>query len=667
MRHLLTAKYLLVAAAVLCAFSALLMWGIIKQTEAALSGSNRYDIAWSGANARQELSSLGRYLALYAAFKNSEDLEKVKLFQEIVEGRVQYLESGKIGTFMAASPERAARVKQFAGLVQLIGQHLVAVDQDDGITKALKAIDDALRVLDRIKNEAQVAIADGAANLSGEIARKQLLLNLLLGGLLASSLLLMSILARQNQLIKRTSEAFEQSSKQFAYLAKHDPLTGLPNRAAMKETLNSKTSDLEMSARIAMLVIDLDGFKPINDTLGHLVGDELLISTARRIEAIAASWEGSMVSRFGGDEFVVLLRKVRSENQVRSCAETILNALRQPYEVMGHSMLVDASIGWAMSGVGESTGTEVLRYADIALNEAKQLGRGSITEFNVQMLDGVAERAVIEQELTIALAQGQIVPHYQPQVDLITGEIIGVEALARWQHPLRGIVSPANFIPVAEMSGQIVDLGRSILQQACIDLSGLPTKIDLSVNVSAAQLFQDDFAEYVSKILREANLLPSRLRLEITETVLLSDANKARCAIEQLQSLGVSISLDDFGTGYASLSYLREFGFNELKIDRSFVADMKDDRKSRALVQTMIDLGARLNLVVVPEGIETKEQVALLREMGCRRGQGYLFGKPVPLQILARNLKYKDAINTSEMPATSRKQLGEGYIVPSSA
>jgi diguanylate cyclase (GGDEF)-like protein len=466
----------------------------------------------------------------------------------------------------------------------------------------------------------------------------------------------MSILARQNQLIKRTSEAFERSSEQFAYLATHDPLTGLPNRAAMKETLNSKTSDLEMQAPIAMLVIDLDGFKPINDTLGHLVGDELLISTARRIEAATAHWEGSMVSRFGGDEFVVLLRNVPSEDQVRSCAEMTLNALRQPYEVMGHSMLVDASIGWAISKEGESTGTEVLRYADIALNEAKHLGRGSITEFNVQMLDGVAERAVIEQELTIALAEGQIVPHYQPQVDLITGEIIGVEALARWQHPVRGIVSPASFIPVAEMSGQIVDLGRSILQQACFDLSRLPTKIDLSVNVSAAQIFQDDFAEYVSKTLREANLSPSRLRLEITETALLSDANKARWAIEQLQSLGVSISLDDFGTGYASLSYLREFGFDELKIDRSFVADMQDDPKNLALVQTMIDLGARLNLVVVPEGIETKEQADLLRQMGCKRGQGYLFGRPVPLQILLRNLKYKDAISTREMPVTSRSK-----------
>ncbi len=257
------------------------------------------------------------------------------------------------------------------------------------------------------------------------------------------------------------------------------------------------------------------------------------------------------------------------------------------------------------------------------------------------------------------MAEQQIVPYFQPQLDLLTGDIVGVEALARWHHPTRGIVSPANFIPVAEMSGQILELGRSILHQACSALTCLPAAIDLSVNVSAAQLFQDDFPEYVSAVLLETELPPQRLRLEITETALLSDAGKARWAIEQLQSLGVSISLDDFGTGYASLSYLREFGFNELKIDRSFVANMQDDQRSRALVQTMIDLGARLNLMVVPEGIETKEQAALLREMGCERGQGYFLGRPVPLNTLLRNLEYQNGIGTADMRTSSRSNGGK--------
>jgi diguanylate cyclase (GGDEF)-like protein len=644
MGRLLRAKYLLIAAALLCAFSALLMWGVIKQTESALSGSNRYDIAWSGANARQELASLGRYLALYAASKNPQDLEKVQLFSEIVKGRVQYLESGKIGVFMAASPERHARVLQFGDMVEVIGRELSALDQDGSIPRALKAIDDALRVLDRIKNEAQIAIADEAANLSAEIARKQFLLNLLLGGLLASCLSLMIILARQNQLLRRTSQAFEKSSEQFAYLAKHDPLTSLPNRAAMKEALDLLSAEQAEEERIGMLVVDLDGFKPINDTLGHLVGDELLICAAQRIRAAIKDWPHSMVSRFGGDEFVVLLRRVVSEEQVHACAQSILSELRQPYEVMSHSIFVDASIGVAIAGLNERKGVEVLRYADIALNEAKQVGRGSITQFDPAMLTGLAERALIEQDLTTALSERQIVPHYQPQVDLVSGQIIGVEALARWYHPVRGVISPAEFIPIAEMSGQIVDLGQAILEQACRDIALLPTPIDLSVNVSAAQLFQDDFPRLVGEALRSSGLPPQRLRLEITETALLSDACKARGTIDQLQAMGITISLDDFGTGFASLSYLRDFGFNELKIDRSFVAGMHDDRKSLALIQTMIELGQRLGLVVVPEGVETREQADLLQAMGCTRAQGYFFGKPVPFEALLRAFKRKDEI-----------------------
>ena len=630
---MLQAKYLLVTAALLCGVCALLMSAVIQQTESALSDSERYDIAWSSATARQELSSLGRYLASYAAFEDPDDLQKVALFYEIVEGRIRHFQSGSIGAFMSASAERQARIAQLEDMITTIGSDLESLDDEASFRRAVERVEDALLVLDRIKNEAQVAIAEDAAALSAEIARKQSTLNILLGGLLASCLLLMIMLAKQNRLLKRASDAFERSGERFAHLARHDQLTGLPNRSAMKEALGQLATEPVRGERIGMLVIDLDGFKPINDTLGHLIGDELLVEAASRIREATADSKGSLVSRFGGDEFVVLLRRLVTQEQALECARDILAALRKPHEVRSHSLMVDACIGLAIGSLEGTEPVELLRHADIALNEAKRVGRGSITVFDNAMLEKQAERARVEQELTLALADHQIVPYYQPQVDLATGGIIGFEALARWHHPTRGVIAPASFIEVAEMSGQIVDLGRSMLEQACRDLSQLPVHIDLSVNVSAAQLFQDNFPDFVHDVLRRTGIVPGRLRLEITETALLSDATKAREAIGELRVLGVLISLDDFGTGYASLSYLREFGFDELKIDRSFLRAMQSDLKSLSLIQTILDLGRRLDVSVVPEGIETEEQAALLRSMGCRRGQGYLFGKPAPFDV----------------------------------
>jgi len=634
MGTLLKVRYVLVAAALLFGFSALLLSGIIRQTEAAVASSGRYDIAWSGANARQELSTLGQHIGAYLAFKRPEDREKVDLFYTIVHGRLDYLRHGTFGEFMSGTRQRQQRLGELQAEIYDIGGLLPQLDDALAARRVLDKIEKAARVLDRIKNEAQAAAAGETTQLAADMAHKQTLLNILLAGLLGSCLLLLGTLARQNRLLGRASESSARKSREFAHLASHDALTGLPNRAALKNALSSVLDDAGSSERLGMLVIDLDGFKPINDTLGHMVGDELLISAARRIEAAVADGCDALVSRFGGDEFVVLLRKLEQDDDAQFHARAILAELRKPYEVNGHALIVDASIGVATASGEDALGAQLLHHADIALNEAKHRGKGTVALFTPAMLETLSRRAQIEQELTSALANGQIHPHYQVQVDLGTGRIVGLEALARWQHPRRGTVLPADFIAVAEMSGQIVELGRAMLEQACQDLRVLPEHMEISVNVSAAQLFQDDFAAFVERVLEETGLEAGRLTLEITETAMLSDAGKAKEAIAKLKALGVSMSLDDFGTGYSSLSYLRDFGFDELKIDHSFVKAMGTDLKSLSVVQAIIDLGKKLEVEVVPEGIETAQQAALLRALGCGRGQGYLFGRPEPIAVV---------------------------------
>ncbi len=415
------------------------------------------------------------------------------------------------------------------------------------------------------------------------------------------------------------------------YLAHHDPLTGLPNRAALGMYLEQALSRARMqAAKLAVMVIDLDNFKTINDSLGHRAGDQLLCEIARRLARQAS--ESDHVIRLGGDEFVLLLENVEDAATVERKAELLMQLIGDTCELDGHELHATPSIGISLfPRDGESSET-LMRNADTAMYEAKASGRNHFRFFTAAMNAAVNRRLVLESELWQALSHNQLVLHYQPQVDLMNGGIVGVEALVRWSHPQRGMVPPAEFIPVAEETGLILTLGHWVLLTACRQArawldAGLEMG-EMAVNISAHQFRQPDFVQSVRAVLAETGLPAGRLELEITETAVMHSADTSVATLAELKAMGVRLAIDDFGTGYSSLAYLRRFPIDRLKIDRAFVADLESDPEAASLVASIIALGRSLGLRLVAEGVENSAQADFLRGMACERVQGFHFYRP---------------------------------------
>jgi diguanylate cyclase (GGDEF)-like protein/PAS domain S-box-containing protein len=427
----------------------------------------------------------------------------------------------------------------------------------------------------------------------------------------------------------------KRAEEQIHHAAFHDALTGLPNRTRLADRLSLAVERARRSAgyRFAVLFIDLDRFKVVNDSLGHDLGDRLLVDLSRRLEGCVRKVD--TIARLGGDEFAILLDGINGPEDATEVAERISDALVRPFDLGGHEFSTTASIGIALSAAGYERHEDILRDADTAMYRAKANGKNRYEVFDAGMHARAVEALRLEAELRRAVESGEIVPHYQPVVALASGEVAGFEALARWRHPQRGLVGPADFIPLAEETGLIAPLGMSVLRQACEQLARwdreLPEgePLSMSVNVSARQFRQLDFAEEIRATLAAAGVAPERLRLEITESALMDDAAGAVETLRQLKSIGVSLAIDDFGTGYSSLSYLHRFPIDALKIDRSFVTRMSTDRESRGIVKTIITLGDELGLDVVAEGVETKEHRAALAGLSCEYGQGYYFSRPL--------------------------------------
>jgi diguanylate cyclase (GGDEF)-like protein len=411
-----------------------------------------------------------------------------------------------------------------------------------------------------------------------------------------------------------------------------DALTGLPNRALFMNRLAGALAAGQLSVdRVAVMLIDLDRFKVVNDSLGHEAGDGLLVTVAARLTALVRP--GDLVARLGGDEFTVLLRDVRDIDDVLPTAEAMVRELTTPIRIGGRDVVVGASIGIALGG--DQTADDLLRRADLAMYRAKEQGKSRYAVFDTGLDVRARERLDLEGELRRALTRGELHVVYQPEIALATGRLTGAEALVRWQHPARGDVSPDVFIPLAEQTGLIRPLGRWVLETACRqarawqdgDDSGC-TPPAVSVNVSAQQVQDPGFVDEMAAILARTGLAPAALTLEITERVLLADAEQGADTIRQLRALGVRIALDDFGTGYSALGYLRRYPIDVLKIDKSFVDGIATDPTSAALVQAILTLAATLGLTTVAEGIEHPEQAARLRALGCARGQGFHLGFP---------------------------------------
>jgi diguanylate cyclase (GGDEF)-like protein/PAS domain S-box-containing protein len=429
--------------------------------------------------------------------------------------------------------------------------------------------------------------------------------------------------------------ARKRAEHQLQHDALHDGLTGLANRVLFIDRLAFALADVQRRAapHFSVLFFDLDRFKNVNDSLGHAVGDKLLLGIARRLEHFLRP--GDTVARLGGDEFAILIHRVEDASGAIHVADRIQDILSMNFSIGGHDVMVTASIGIAHSSTGYTNPEEILRDADIAMYRAKAEGKARYEIFDRDMHQSAVALLKLETELRRSVHRGDFLMNYQPIVSLTTGGIVGFEGLVRWQHPERGIVTPANFIAIAEETGLIVPLGWWVLRESCQQTrlwqEQFPSEPPLwiSVNMSGKLFLKSDMVDHLLGILEETGLEPRNLRLEVTENVVMDHADLAIRNLMELRALGIQLSIDDFGTGYSSLSYLQRFHYDELKIDRSFVSQLSSPGESRAIVETILNLANSLGIGVVAEGIETADQVDRLRQMKCPHGQGYWFSRPL--------------------------------------
>jgi diguanylate cyclase (GGDEF)-like protein/PAS domain S-box-containing protein len=434
----------------------------------------------------------------------------------------------------------------------------------------------------------------------------------------------------------------KRAEERIRYMAHYDALTELPNRLLLHDRIGQAIAQAQRNQEVlAVLFIDLDRFKTVNDSLGHAVGDRLLKTVAGLLESCTRG--SDTIARIGGDEFVVLLGDLKEPEDARHVAQKVLDTLAEPVVIDGNELKVTPSIGICAYPHDGADVATLMRNADTAMYYAKQMGRNNYQFFTQAMTEAAQHRLVIENDLRHALERGEFTLHYQPQLDLRSGRIIGFEALVRWRHPQRGLVPPSEFIAAAEETGLIGPLGEWVLRQACVEAcawreSGYP-ELQVSVNCSAHQFQREGFVETVELILRGTGLPASCLELEITESVIVQRSEEVMARFAELDAMGVRISIDDFGTGYSSLSYLKRFAIHQLKIDQSFVRDISSDPDDAAIVSAIIAISHSLGLKVVAEGVETAEQLAFLRSLGCDGAQGYYFSRPVPAEEFARLLE----------------------------
>jgi diguanylate cyclase len=463
-------------------------------------------------------------------------------------------------------------------------------------------------------------------------------------GLLAPSIILISVgvlsIALLTSILDHRLESqtavlassLANANQELQFLAMHDSLTKLPNRVLLEDRLEQEIQNAKRHGTgFSVLFLDLDGFKQINDAFGHQIGDLLLVHVAQRVRAIIRGRD--TLARMGGDEFVVLANTGEPADAA-NLADKLIAEIGMPYQIGGHELQVSASVGIATYGGPQTTEQNLLKNADAAMFHAKTSGRNRYCFFDASMNEDAQKQMLILHDLRLALAQDELVLHYQSKFDALTGTIIGAEALVRWNHPTRGLVPPSQFIPVAEKSGLIVPIGEWVLNEACRQMrewrsAGFP-QWTIAVNLSAVQFNHSGLIQMVRDALDRHGLEPRCLTLEITESTAMRDTQASMSILQQLHEMGVRISIDDFGTGYSSLLYLKRLPASELKIDRGFVCDLGHDADDAAIISAIVGLGRTLNLKIVAEGVETTEQQEFLTRLGCSSLQGFLLGRPMP-------------------------------------
>ncbi|MFO6430145.1 putative bifunctional diguanylate cyclase/phosphodiesterase [Erythrobacter sp. W302b] len=427
------------------------------------------------------------------------------------------------------------------------------------------------------------------------------------------------------------SDVTEQrkSSEKIAYLARYDTLTQLPNRLHLTEALGEALRyAVQWRTRCALLMVDLDRFKAINDSLGHMTGDKLLGQVSARLQALMG--ENQMCGRLGGDEFAIVIRDASTPGVIRNLARQVIDRLSEPYQVDHHTLYVGASVGSAEGPRDGNSVEEMMRNADLALYRAKDMGGGEHCRFEQELHASAEERRSLEASLRKALGRDEMILHYQPVVDARSEKVVSFEALVRWNSAEHGFVSPGKFIPLAEDTRLIVPIGQWVMRQACQEARNWPEDIKVNVNVSPEQLLEPGFHEEVVQALAVSGLRPERLEIEVTESIFLRDASVARNALEQVMALGCSVALDDFGTGYSSLGYLRKLRFSTIKVDRTFVQGAaQGSAESLAIINAVVAMAQSLKMTTTAEGVETVEEAELIRNLGCDKIQGFYFGRPM--------------------------------------
>ncbi len=429
------------------------------------------------------------------------------------------------------------------------------------------------------------------------------------------------------------------AEERIKHLAHHDGLTDLPNRVAFYERIGSALSHLRRSESIAVLSLDLDHFKAVNDTLGHPVGDLLLQAAAERMRSCVRGED--LVARLGGDEFAIVQVPSEQPLDITALATRLIEVIGAPYDLDGHQVVVGVSVGIALAERRSDEPDVLMKNADLALYRAKADGGGVYRFFEIAMDARMQARRALELDLRKAIVNGEFELYYQPIVNVKTDQITSFEALIRWHHPERGMVAPLDFIPVAEETGLIVAIGEWVLRQACNEAASWPEDVTVAVNLSPAQFKSKNLVPMVISALATSGLPASRLELEITEMVLVQESGGAFEILHQLRDLGIRIVMDDFGTGYSSLGYLRSFPFDKIKIDQSFIRDLPSQKDSVAIVRAVVGLSSSLGITTTAEGVETKEQLASVTAEGCNEVQGYLYSWPKPAADVARILRDK--------------------------
>jgi diguanylate cyclase (GGDEF)-like protein/PAS domain S-box-containing protein len=445
----------------------------------------------------------------------------------------------------------------------------------------------------------------------------------------------------------------KRAEARIAFLAQHDGLTGLPNRNLLRQQMDDILAHTRRSGeKVAVLVLGLDNFKAVNDSLGHSVGDKLLRAVAKRLRSTLR--EGDTLARLNSDEFAMIQSRLTRPEDGVLMARRLLEAIGEPFLLDGDSVVIGATIGIAMAPGDGDDSEMLLKNADMALSRAKTDCRGTFSFFEAAMDARAQTRRKIEMELRDAIQDDRLQPYYQPLIDLSAGRITGFEALVRWPHPERGMVSPGEFIPVAEETGLINAVGGLMLRRACKDAATWPDEVRVAVNLSPLQFRTGNLLSIVMDALKQSSLPAKRLELEITETLLLEKSSQVLATLHALRALGVRISMDDFGTGYSSLSYLRSFPFDKIKIDQSFVRDLGANREAQAIIRSIVSLGKGLGVIITAEGVETEAELSCLRAEGCHEGQGFLFSRARPNDEIVQLLR---AQRGADEPASVRARV----------